>query len=91
MRRQSEEFILDDMLTDHLRRGRAVRFVARGLSVWPSVLDGDQVTIAPPYGHPKVGQIMCVKLGSGFLLHRVIAVTSDGRVRTRGDALTAPD
>ena len=88
---RAEDVILDELLVAHLYRGQAVRFVARGLSMWPSVLDGDRVTVAPMHGQAKLGQIVCVQAESRFLVHRVIALGPNGRVKTRGDALTAAD
>ena len=82
---------LNDLSTAQLSRGQAIRFIARGRSMWPTILDGDRVTIAPAYGCLQPGHVVCVFQGNRAFVHRVVAVDHRGRIKTRGDALTHED
>ncbi|NOZ59824.1 MAG: signal peptidase I [Euryarchaeota archaeon] len=67
-------------------------------SMRPTFEKGDLVLIQTLSREPEVGDII---LFSGFIeldqerrefvIHRVYAITGDGMVKTRGDAMTAPD
>ena len=83
--------VVNQLAMNRLRDGHAIRFVARGRSMWPTILDGDQVTIAPAYGSIESGHVVCIFQGADILVHRVIDVRGDGRIKTRGDALPRAD
>ena len=88
---RSEVLALNELTQHQLGRGHAIRFIARGRSMWPSILDGDRLTIAPTHGRLEPGHIVCVSQNDEFLVHRVVAVDGAGRVCTQGDALPAID
>lgn len=72
-----------DLARALLDRGQSVRFVARGQSMWPAILDGDRLTLAPRAGvvRADTGQAEPVRLGAVVFLptadfgvaHRVVA------------------
>ena len=84
-------FAVNQLAVNRLRHGHAIRFVARGRSMWPTILDGDQVTIAPAYGSIQSGHVVCIFQGSEIVVHRVIDVRGDGQIKTQGDALPRAD
>ena len=52
---RSEALALNVLTQHQLGRGHAIRFIARGRSMWPSILDGDRLTIAPVHGRLEPG------------------------------------
>jgi len=80
--------ILDDLAGQSLRRGNALRVLARGGSMLPFLRDGDVVLVRPATAaEVRIGDVICYEPPSGGLcLHRVIARKERGFV-TRGDAL----
>lgn len=84
-------FTVNQLAANRLRNGHSIRFVARGRSMWPTILDGDQVTIAPAYGSIESGQVVCIFQGPEIVVHRVIDVRGDGQIKTQGDALPKAD
>lgn len=77
-------------LRAELAAGRRVRFVARGRSMWPFVLDGDRLTLAPLDGPPRLGEIVWVEGGDFGLTHRVIGRVGR-RLWVKGDSEALPD
>ena len=71
--------------------GEALRFTARGQSMWPYLRDGDVVEILPRKLPVSVGDIVFVPNVEFGQLHRVIALDRCGRALVRGDALHEPD
>lgn len=73
-----------------LARGQNVRFIARGRSMWPTILDGDRVTLAPRSGPIRVGDVVFLPTDDFGITHRVVA-----RVGVwcclKGDAAVRPD
>jgi uncharacterized repeat protein (TIGR01451 family) len=65
-----------------------VRFRADGQSMYPNVLDGDTVVIAPiSAGQPQRGDIALTRGDRGFVLHRVVGFDAvAGAICTRGDS-----
>ena len=76
------------MAVEVLQAGHPVRFVARGRSMWPFVLDGDVLTVTPIDGALRCGDLVWIEGGP---VHRVMAITSGPRYWVRGDALLRPD
>lgn len=75
---------------DQLARGATITLRAEGGSMWPLLLDGDELEVHPLVGPPALGDIVLFELNGRLVLHRVVAV--DGaEVVLKGDALTAPD
>ena len=74
-----------------LARGVSVRLVARGGSMWPFLLSGDVLTLAPGR-RARLGDIVLVELpGVEFgVIHRVVGAVP-GRICTKGDALPLTD
>ena len=87
---------LEALAGEVLRAGCAVRFRARGASMWPSIRDGDVVKIQP-MGSTAIrrGDVVLYYSGQGRLVaHRVAnRCTQQGCVELlmQGDALTRPD
>ena len=70
--------------------GMSIRFRASGDSMYPSILHGDVITVAPVAAHEIVrGDILLYRDGDRVLAHRLIGVTAYGtetRFRLRGDS-----
>ena len=81
---RSEALALNELTQHQLGRGHAIRFIARGRSMWPSILDGDRLTIAPAHGRLEPGHIVCVSQNDEFLVHRVVAVDGAGQCALKG-------
>lgn len=83
--------VATDLARAQLARGLSVQVVARGGSMWPFLLPGDVLTLAPP-GRLTPGLVVWVDgPGTAFgVIHRVVACLP-GRVLTKGDALPRSD
>lgn len=79
---------LDALAAQSLRRGNPLRLRARGGSMLPFFLDGDDAVVRPAAAaEVGIGDVICYEPPSGGLcLHRVIGRDERGFV-TRGDAL----
>ena len=82
---------MDSMAHELLLRGESIRFIARGRSMWPYVLDGDTVCVEPIEQQPRLGDVVLIPHPGLGRLHRIVYVSSDGRVQIRGDALVSSD
>jgi hypothetical protein len=71
-----------------LREGVAIRFRASGLSMEPSIRDGDVITVAPLEAAVRRGDVLLYRHGRRFTAHRAIGrVRGDATLlRVRGDA-----
>ncbi len=78
----------ESMAIERLKAGDTVRFIARGRSMWPFVLDGDLLVIGPIDGQLSCGDLVWAEGGP---VHRVMAITAGPRYWLRGDALLRPD
>jgi len=69
--------------------GMSIRFRACGDSMYPAILDGDRITVAPVAAHEIArGDILLYRDGNRVLAHRLIGVAAYGterRFRLRGD------
>jgi signal peptidase len=69
--------------------GMSIRFRACGDSMYPTILHGDVITVAPVAAHAVArGDILLYRDGDRVLAHRLISVSSHGtetRFRLRGD------
>jgi hypothetical protein len=84
---------LGGILQAVLKRGDAVRFKARGLSMHPLIRDGDVLTVTPlPRGSVRVGDVVACQrpADDSVLVHRVVLIRPGGVV-TRGDAVRQAD
>ncbi len=72
--------------------GRTTLFVTRGVSMQPYIHQGD-LALLHKKSHYEVGDIIAFKAKSinAISLHRIIAIDSDGRYTTQGDANPQPD
>lgn len=79
-----------DLARELLARGQTVRYRARGRSMWPGILDGDRLTLAPVGGAVRAGDVMFLSTDDFGLAHRVVA--RFGRwCCFKGDARIRPD
>ncbi|HET8775447.1 MAG TPA: S24/S26 family peptidase [Thermoanaerobaculia bacterium] len=77
------------VIVDLLASGHAVRFQARGDSMYPLIRDHDYLHVEP-CAEVRVGDIVLVLAERGLTAHRVVSV--DGAVVvTRGDNAPAAD
>lgn len=58
---------------EQLARGQTVRFVARGQSMWPTILDGDRLTLSPALGGARIGEVHFLPTDDFGVTHRVVA------------------
>ena len=93
MRRASEVFV--GVMDEALRNGTLVRFRAEGDSMYPTIRDGEAITIAPVSTAEVVrGDVLLCRHDKRVLAHRVVAVTAragDHLFHLRGDAKAACD
>jgi signal peptidase I len=85
--RHSEIFsVIEEALTN----GTTVRFRAEGISMHPTIRDGDAIMIAPVVTDDVVaGDILLCRRGNRVVAHRVVGVARDVTGRSfelRGDA-----
>ena len=68
-----------------LRRGLAIRFLATGDSMHPSIRHGEHVHVAPVDARAlHIGDIVLARAERGLTAHRIVQLMSDA-VTTRGD------
>jgi hypothetical protein len=84
------------LAADILRSGSVLRFRARGISMDPSIVDGDVVEVRRVHsGQVRVGDVILARsAGQRLVVHRVVARTGDAHsptLTTQGDALQHPD
>lgn len=80
---------LTGLLRAVLDRGKPFRFRARGASMSPSVRDGDVITVHPPAGAPRLGDVVAhVSAETGKLaVHRIVGRTDGGLWLIAGDGV----
>lgn len=86
------------LVRDLLARGRTATFTVRGVSMLPTLREGDRVSLKHLGDKPaQAGDIVAFMRGPVLCLHRVLAVVHDGRTGrityylTAGDGLLAHD
>lgn len=86
------------LIRDLLAGGRTATFTVRGMSMLPTLREGDRVTLKHLGDTPaQSGDIVAFTRGPVLCLHRVLAVVHDGRTGrvnyylTAGDGLLAHD
>jgi signal peptidase I len=88
-------FDIFGVIEEALTRGTVVRFRAEGISMHPTIRDGEAITIAPVVTDDVVsGDVLLCRHGQRVLAHRVVAVTTCGTERffeLRGDANASCD
>jgi len=86
--------LLLDLTTELLSQGATVRFRPSGRSMYPSIREGEIITVEPVEASDvKLGDIVLYRSERGLIAHRVIEIASrDARVfRVRGDASLSCD
>ncbi|MGH9144341.1 MAG: S24/S26 family peptidase [Vicinamibacterales bacterium] len=87
--------IFGALIEDALASGSAVRFQAEGVSMYPTIRDGETITVvAASADEVGGGDILLCRHGQRLLAHRVIAVATSGGGRVyelRGDAKASSD
>ena len=83
------------LVAEALAAGTVVRFRAEGTSMYPTIRDGEVITIAPVSSDEVVrGDVLLCRHDARMLAHRLVAVTTRGaerRFHFRGDAKAACD
>jgi signal peptidase I len=81
----------ENAIIDILGRGLAVRFRAKGDSMYPSIRCGEHVQVAPASaGSLRIGDIVLARARRGLTAHRVVRLAND-TITTRGDNALARD
>lgn len=87
--------LLGAVVDDALTTGAFVRFRAEGSSMYPTIHDGDVITIAPiSTAEVVVGDVLLCRHDDRMLAHRVVGITardSSLSFDLRGDAKAACD
>lgn len=87
--------IFSAVIAQALASGTPVQFRAEGESMYPTIRDGEAVTVAPVSPASIVrGDVVLFRHGRRVLAHRVVGVTMSGTERfleLRGDAKAAGD
>jgi signal peptidase I len=87
--------IFGAVIEDALTKGTSVRFRAEGISMYPTIRDGEAITVAPVARDDVVsGDVLLCRHGRRVLAHRVVGVTRCGSERffeLRGDAKGSSD
>ena len=87
--------VFSAMIVDGLADGAAVRFRAEGDSMYPTIRDGEAITVVAVSADEVVcGDILLCRHGARLLAHRVVAVARSAGVRQfelRGDAKASCD
>ena len=87
--------IFGAVVEEALMNGTMVRFRAEGISMYPTIRDGEAITVAAVSTDEVVrGDVLLCRHGTRVLAHRVVGVTTCGTERffeLRGDAKTSCD
>ena len=86
--------LLLDLTTELLSQGTTVRFRPSGRSMYPSIREGEVITVEPVRASDvKLADIVLYRSERGPIAHRVVEIASrDARVfRLRGDASLSCD
>lgn len=83
------------MIEEALTNGTVVRFRAEGASMYPTIRDGEAITVAAVSSEEVVrGDVLLCRHGNRVLAHRLVRVTECGAERffeLRGDAKASCD
>jgi len=90
VRKDSAQFAV--VCDELFQLGLRLRFTARGESMRPNILPGDQVVVeAAREGNVARGEVVLARGGEGFRVHRLIRKIAGNAAITRGDAGQAED
>ena len=75
-----ETKVFPELISRLLAEGHFVRFSAPGDSMYPTICDGDIITVAPVKTAPvTAGDIILYRHKSGVAAHRVVRIAKNGR------------
>ena len=75
---------LEKLCTELLQEGHSVKFRAPGDSMYPTICDGDEVTVTPiDAASIKKGDIILYRNKSGITAHRVMRIIERSEARSR--------
>ncbi len=81
-----------ELSTELLQIGQSIRFRARGMSMIPTILHGDFLTVVPvDPSQIRKGDIILYRMGAGAIAHRVSAIHGMASFVLRGDAMEVCD
>jgi hypothetical protein len=86
-----------DVSTELLRRGQSVRFRAPGLSMHPTIKEGETITVVPISSFDiKRGDILLYLVGKKVIAHRVVRIKREkndfkSQSSARGEIQSTPD
>ena len=85
--------LLLDLTTELLSQGATVRFRPSGRSMYPSIREGELITVEPVAARDvQLGDIVLYRSSKGLIAHRVVSSSRDTLVfRLRGDASLSCD
>ena len=85
--------LLLDLTTELLSQGTTVRFRPSGRSMYPSIREGELITVEPVVpSDVQLGDIVLYRSERGLIAHRVVSSSGDARVfGVRGDASLSCD
>ena len=79
----SPQHLFTDVSTELLRSGQSIRFRAPGRSMYPTIREGETITVQPVApAAVKIGDIILYHFQRGVVAHRVVSIE-----KKRGDAL----
>ena len=74
-----QSFNFAQVCIDLLRSGKRVRFRAPGYSMYPTILNGDEITVEPVKPDAiRVGDIILYKDKENLIAHRVVRIENEG-------------
>lgn len=78
-----ETKVVPELISHLLAEGHAVRFSAPGDSMYPTICDGDIITVAPvKTASVATGDIILYRHKSGVAAHRVVRIAKNGGSRS---------
>ena len=85
-------FPTTELVNEVVHRFGSARIRVQGSSMLPTLRPGDEVELqSTPTFQIKRGDVVAFQQGERLFVHRVIERCGDGKLLTRGDALTQPD
>lgn len=74
-----------------LHKGLKVTLTVKGVSMLPTLHEGEVLTIAPLHDDPKVGEILLFRCSDTYRFHRLVELLPDGRCKFQGDNVLTPE